>query len=389
MSSYFFLKANKTPKSASIINRIQDYSEKQKILTYVIDRPLGDVKYENYKYKDGLILLIPRRKIVFINCGERGDENFLDFTEDVLEDLSSISDKYLYKDVIGRLRNWRREVFIENVYVDDIFDINSLISNMFINDDVLKKKSELLTSLFIGSINDIYKVKEDVPSNILDRVKQKIILFDAEQTRFIYDNSNSKRITIQGLSGTGKTELLLHKLKDLYIKNSKSKIFFTCHNKILANNLRNRIPEFFNFMKVEQQILWNERLWCNNAWGRLADPNSGLYRYLSHFYNLPFFRYSTSRSFKNVCENLINEIKKLNKIENFDFALDYIIIDESQDFDETFFELCELVVKNKIYVGGDIFQSIFDNSLATTIKPDFLLGKCYRTDPKTLMFAHA
>ena len=66
-----------------------------------------------------------------------------------------------------------------------------------------------------------------------------------------------------------------------------------------------------------------------------------------------------------------------------------MLIDESQDFQESFFELSELVTKNTVYIAGDIFQSIFDDSIISEIQPDFLLSKCYRTDPKTLMFAHA
>lgn len=80
-------------------------------------------------------------------------------------------------------------------------------------------------------------------------------------------NFQNKVVTIQGLSGTGKTELLLHKLKDLYTSEDDTKIFFTCHNIALANTLRERIPTFFNFMKVEKQIEWNKRLWVNRALG--------------------------------------------------------------------------------------------------------------------------
>ena len=36
----------------------------------------------------------------------------------------------------------------------------------------------------------------------------------------------------------------------------------------------------------------------------------------------------------------------------FSFAFTYMFIDESQDFDENFFELCELVTEKNIYVAG-------------------------------------
>ena len=43
------------------------------------------------------------------------------------------------------------------------------------------------------------------------------------------------------------------------------------------------------------------------------------------------------------------------------------------------------VAKKCVYVAGDIFQDIFENKSLTVVNPDFLLNKCYRTDPRTLM----
>ncbi|EFI4062640.1 AAA family ATPase, partial [Escherichia coli] len=218
---------------------------------------------------------------------------------------------------------------------------------------------------------------------------QKIILFDGDQTRFVYQKFDKKKVVIQGLSGTGKTELLLHKLKEIYLdkENLNSKIMFTCHNKILADNMRKRIPEFFNFMKVEQQISWNERLWCVNAWGSQYDGNSGAYRYICEYYGLSFYRFSYVMTFDKVCRIALDELKKLPSNE-FKHCFDFMLIDESQDFPSSFIELCELVTRDTIYVAGDIFQSIFDTNISNEIQPDFLLSKCYRTDPRTLMFAH-
>jgi superfamily I DNA and RNA helicase len=93
-------------------------------------------------------------------------------------------------------------------------------------------------------------------------------------------------------------------------------------------------------------------------------------------------------SFSKACELAINEIKAKFTEGEMAFAFTYMFIDESQDFDDNFFNLCELVTEKNVYVAGDIFQSIFDENISSTIEPDFLLGKCYRTDPKTLMFAH-
>lgn len=79
----------------------------------------------------------------------------------------------------------------------------------------------------------------------MEKIKKKIILFDGDQTRFIYkDDLKDSPYYIQGLAGTGKTELLLHKLKDLYISDSSSKIVFTCYSTILADSMLKRVPAF-------------------------------------------------------------------------------------------------------------------------------------------------
>lgn len=386
MSSYFFLHAEKNALNASLIDSLKDYSNQEQSLIYVLDRPLTDQKY-SYKYSKSLIILSPKNKIAIVNYGDN-DEQFEDYVEDVIEDIGSISDKYLYKDIVGRPRKWRSSLLETEIELNEIDDVEDFLENLEVVDESDKKKLDLLISLFIGSINDINRVKEEVPVTLLDKVKQKIQLFDGDQTRFIYQNPDKKKIRIQGLSGTGKTELLLHKLKDLYINDSSSKIFFTCHNRILADNLKKRIPNFFNFMKVEQQIEWDKRLWCTNAWGSGSFPNSGAYRYICAFYKIPFYRYSYQMSFSKACKMAIESIKEKYVDSDIPFALTYMFIDESQDFDENFFELCEIVTEKNVYVAGDIFQSIFDENILSSIEPDFLLGKCYRTDPKTLMFAH-
>ncbi len=386
MSSYFFLHAEKNALNAGLIDSLKNYSDQQQSLIYVLDKPLTDQKY-SYKYSKALIILSPKNKIAIINYGNN-DEQFEDYVEDIIEDIGSISDKYLYKDIVGRPRKWRSSLLETEIDLTEINNVEDFLKELEVIDEADKKKLDLLISLFIGSINDINRVKEEVPVTLLDKVKQKIQLFDGDQTRFIYQNPDKKKITIQGLSGTGKTELLLHKLKDLYINDSSSKIFFTCHNRILADNLKKRIPNFFNFMKVEQQIEWDKRLWCTNAWGSGSFPNSGAYRYICAFYKIPFYRYSFQMSFSKACKMAIDSIKEKYIDSDIPYALTYMFIDESQDFDENFFELCELVTEKNVYVAGDIFQSIFDENILSSIEPDFLLGKCYRTDPKTLMFAH-
>lgn len=382
-SSFFFLNADKSQINQDFIDQVEAGAIAHKEQTYIIDRPLGDSRYA-YAHAGGLVVLSPKRKLSFVDFS--GDDgSFSDFVDDFLEDLASISDKYRYKEAIGRPRSWKNELVLQfDALEEDAFDKWDEQSK--IDDPAKQRIAELLVSLLTGSINDIERVKAELPASLLDRVKRKIQLFDADQTRFIYERRQNKIVRIQGLSGTGKTELLMHKLRDLYVNAPNSTIVFTCHNRILADNLAKRIPDFFNFMKVEEQIAWEERLWCFHAWGSGGSPNSGLYRLICEKYNLQFQRFSYYMSFDRACKEALLELQTINGVSP---VFDYILIDESQDFTESFIELCELVTRTTVYVAGDIFQSIFDENIAPTIAPDYLLSKCYRTDPRTLMFAHA
>lgn len=383
MSSFFYLQAEKNQKNRLFIDAISSHCEANKIQAYILDRPLGDSKY-SYNFRDGLVLLIPKQKIIFINFSTNTEE-FENYVEEFIEDLGSISDKYRYKDAIGRPRAWRTDL-VEEINYQPNLSLSELLHSTSISSTGRQRICELLISLLTGSINDIEKIRAEEPQTLLDKVKQKILLFDGDQTRFVYQQPTKADIRIQGLSGTGKTELLLHKLKEIYVSFPECKIAFTCHNKILADSLKRRIPEFFNFMKVEQQIQWNERLWCTHAWGSLSDSNSGIYRYICEKYGISFQRYSRYMSFDQACKMALEHLTK-NPVK--EKAFDFCLIDESQDFPDSFFDLCKLVTESTTYIAGDVFQSIFDENIRFAVAPDFLLTKCYRTDPKTLMFAHA
>lgn len=383
MSSFFYLQVEKNQKNHKLIDSVSTYCEQNKIQAYLIDHPLGDTKY-TYEYKDALVLLIPKHKITFITFSG-STQKFEDYVDDFIEDLGSISDKYRYKNSIGRPKNWREDL-TTTISHEEIIDFESFLDSIKIENTNRQRVCELLISLLTGSINDIDKVGVETPTTLLDQVKQKILLFDGDQTRFVYQQPTKPKVIIQGLSGTGKTELLLHKLKEIYLAFPECKIAFTCHNKILADSLRRRIPEFFDFMKVEQQIQWDERLWCTHAWGSLSDPNSGIYRYICEKYQIPFERYSRYMSFDQACKLALAHLEKNPPKE---YAFDFCLIDESQDFPTSFFDLCKKATNSTLYIAGDVFQSIFDENITFSIEPDYLLTKCYRTDPKTLMFAHS
>lgn len=383
---YYFQRLKINKSFQNIIDNIRAFSESTKCQIYVLDKPL--LEPSAFNNECGFILLTPKRKILIVGTNDSLEsEEFEEYYSDVLDDISYISKKFGFEPIIGRRREWER--LIKQIKVDELLDFKNFYENDCLVDDRFYRRIDVLISLFIGSINDAQKIRIDEPENLIDKIKYKIQLFDTDQTRFIYDAlpADQRIVKIQGLAGTGKTELLLHKLKELYINEPNCKIAITCHNRVLANSLKERLPAFFNAMRVEQQIDWNNRLWCFNAWGNFGVSNSGLLSLISESYNVPFYSYRDTHSFDLACKYTIQNIS-FNKQESRKI-LDYIFVDESQDFEQSFVELCNLITSKRVYLAGDVFQSIFEDKNISKLTSDYLLSRCYRTDPKTLMFAQA
>lgn len=367
----------------TITNLLKEYSKEKEEQIYFLNKSLIDE--QNYDVDSVGVILKPDHKIIFIKLNEVTEDSFEDFIDDFIEDTGYLAAKYEHTKILGRPKRWKDSITINKLITNPQEILETITNSVLVNYED-RRNANLIISLLIGSINDIDHISQTEPEDALTAVKKKILLFDGDQTRFIHKKLDKKIVKIQGLSGTGKTELLLHKLKEIYTTNPNSKIMVTCHNKILADSLRKRIPKFFDFMKIEQQISWQERLWCVNAWGSRNNIHSGALRYICDFYDIPFETFSKSTTFDSICKRARNEIAHQGKEE---YPFDYIIIDESQDFPDSFIDLCQISTKRKVFIAGDIFQSIFDDPEKAFVESDFLLNRCYRTHPKTLMFSHA
>lgn len=378
MSNYCFYApdAQELVERSGLKERIEEFASRRKKQTYVLRKPLSkdDATYE---YDHAVIIFSAGVHPCFIDVGNdmRAVEEYAD---DIFEDISFLSEKFRYREKIGRKKSWSSLFQYRNT--------NSLdLDDLVIERPTDARVVDLITSLVVGSINDISRINLEA-RDLLETVKSKIILFDTDQTSFVFRTGGSKRLAIQGLAGSGKTELLLHKIKEIYSRDSEARIAFTCFNKILASSMRRRIPDFFDFMRVERQIEWNKKLFCFHSWGSGKEPLSGMYRYICFSYGIPFGSLRAG-TFDSLCKQAIADIRMLEGEPKTVF--DYVFIDESQDFGSSFLELCELVTSKKVFVAGDVFQNIFRPIDDRVHRADMVLKKCYRTDPTNLMFSHS
>ena len=192
---------------SSFCEKLESLSITLKAPIYLLSKALGSDTA--YSYSHAIILLLPKHYILVIdrntdsqNCHSN---DFEDFFEDFIEDLGYLSEKYGYRQWLGRPREWKGYI-----HKCSLNDISNNLENLISQEQVpfiAERRVELLISLLIGSINDPEKVGVETPNTILDKVKKKIVLFDGMQSSFIYGKVSKKRVTIQGLAGTGKTEL--------------------------------------------------------------------------------------------------------------------------------------------------------------------------------------
>lgn len=329
MSGYCFYApdAQDLAEQAGVREQIEEFAERHKKQTYVLRKPLAKEDAE-YDYDDAIAIFSSGIRPCFVNIGTERDEQFSEYADDFIEDIAFLSEKFRYREKIGRKKHWSS--LFNRCEADDL-DFTSLEVETAADRRIV----DLITSLVVGSINDVTKINLDA-HGVLDTVKSKIILFDTDQTSFVFRSGGGKKFVIQGLAGSGKTELLLHKMKEIYSRDFEARIAFTCFNKILASSMKSRIPSFFDFMRVERQIDWTNKLFCFHSWGSGKDPYSGMYRYICHCYGIPFGSLQ-SGSFDQVCRRAIQAIKDIAGERKYIF--DYVFIDESQDFANSFIEL--------------------------------------------------
>lgn len=152
-----------TSKNKAFLEDMQSLAETIKQQVYILSSPLIDDKYQ-YNDKSLMIELSSKKKIAFVTTHKINDE-FEDLCEDIIEDIGSVSDKYGYKDKIGRPRKWKDKLTCSYA-TNDVEDC--FCNNIAVEDANDYRTFDLLISLFIGNINDANSITADEPDNMLD-----------------------------------------------------------------------------------------------------------------------------------------------------------------------------------------------------------------------------
>ena len=348
------------------------------------------------------------------------------------EELCDIQDKiiYIFEANLKKheeLRNGRNLIVTPQIltYVDnaknfipknniynfaDSTNLVNILTNIKneLNDETLKRINSAIQKVTsLKPKNKRYNAITDGSKGfILKQIEKEIANLDKWQKQASIEVPEGPQ-RIRGLAGSGKTVVLALKAAYIHTNNPEWKIAITIYTRSLKQQFQELI-ERFTYAHSENKPDWS-KIEILHAWGSLSEK--GIYSEASQKAGLKPINFQTAKEtnpndpFRFVCEQLNNEIKDKN-LEMYDA----ILVDEAQDFPDTFFKILYKMAKGdkKIVWAYDELQSLsgttmpsidslFDGNIVTENfknedgKPrkDIVLPVCYRNTPWAITVAHA
>jgi superfamily I DNA and RNA helicase len=250
-------------------------------------------------------------------------------------------------------------------------------------------------------------------SATLAALEAEIANFDANQRKVAISLLNGPQ-RIRGLAGSGKTIVLAMKAAHMHLVDPEQRILFTFYTRSLYTTIKRLITRFYRHYKDEDPD-W-DTIQLLHGWGARNLP--GVYSSTARAVGLlPIsFRDAQARSF-NPFDYVCSELLKSGLIRP---VYDAILIDEAQDFPNSFFQLCYNLAhgdrdEKTIIWAYDELQNIFDvktrssrelfgtdsngtplldleraaRNMPNFMSNDVILYKCYRNPREVLVTAHS
>ena len=321
-----------------------------------------------------LLITSARFGVIYIACkiGEHLDDSYFEYLESL--------DSNLYKKFVSRteLRKSKRELKFdvsgivlstETKYENEtqfstIGDLVEYIESHELKNPLTEDEYTLLVSCIDNTtkmvtkkqrLSDESKDGKLTKGAILNRIQQKETCFDLEQRKVAMVSIDSPQ-RIRGLAGSGKTILLTMKAALYHLSNPDAEILYTYYTKDLYDLIRRLIERFYRESADNHEPNW-KKIHIYHAWG--GYELTGVYSTACADLGEPAIDYMAARRnspsdpFDYVCRSLLSK--------DIHPKYDLTLIDEGQDFKNSFYQLCYLLTKNRRIVWAyDEFQNIFN-----------------------------
>lgn len=239
-------------------------------------------------------------------------------------------------------------------------------------------------------------VKEGTKAYAISQMAAQIEKYDSRQMEAILSDTMGIQ-RIRGMAGSGKTIVLARKAVELHTAHPDWDIVVTYSTRSLRDQLVSLIGRFYA-AKNDGAKYNAEKLKIMQSWGSAS--SKGVYYEVCLRHGISPLnvkeakaKYGNSANlFSKMCGELIRSIKEFNKM------YDCILIDEAQDFDKNYLQLClKILDKNqRLVYAYDELQKLNEEAMPNpeqifgkSIDHDTPLTVCYRNQGNAIVTAHA
>ncbi len=286
-------------------------------------------------------------------------------------------------------------------------------------DEIDNDKNETSYHKVLAAIQALTRLKQRPPRHtkikdskgaILNELEKSISNLDRNQSKAVIETSQGIQ-RIRGLAGSGKTVILALKAAYLHSKYPEWRIGVTFYSRALKNQFRELITKFTIEQKNEEPD-W-EKIKLMQAWG--SPSVDGFYYHFCKINNVNYHTFDSAKSKFNTDQDLLGKIstEAISEVAHPQADFDVILIDEAQDFSESFLLLCYKLLKpadinndanKRLVYAYDELQKLNELSLRSPTEifgekidfkndpdlphQDIMLKVCYRNSAPVLVTAH-
>lgn len=275
--------------------------------------------------------------------------------------------------------------------------IDGVKENEEFTDDLYEKiLSGIQEAYGINTHKDRGVVTEGTKAYAISQMATLIEKYDSAQMEAILSDTTGIQ-RIRGMAGSGKTVVLARKAVELHTAHPDWDIVVTYSTRTLKEQLESLIGRFYS-AKNDGAKYNKEKLKVMQSWGSAS--SKGVYYEFCLRHGISPMNVSEAKAkygnsnmlFSKICGDLLKNTKQFYKM------YDCILIDEAQDFDKNYLQLClKILDENKRLVYAyDELQKLNEEAMPNPeeifgqgISNDTPLTVCYRNQGNVIVTAHA
>lgn len=239
-------------------------------------------------------------------------------------------------------------------------------------------------------------VSEGTKAYAISQMSSLIEKYDTRQMEAILSDTTGIQ-RIRGMAGSGKTIVLARKAVELHTAHPDWDIVVTYSTRTLKDQLISLISRFYA-AKNDGAKYNDAKLKVMQSWG--SAKSRGVYYEICLRHGVEPMNVTEAKAKFRIQEGLFSKVcgELLTSISEFHKMYDCILIDEAQDFDKNYLQLClKILDSNKRLVYAyDELQTLNEETMPApeqifgcSINYDTPLTVCYRNQGRAIVTAHA